>query len=290
MRGGRSRSFAGSCTSPGSTVRKILRSGETPFGKCRTEPAGVMPPVGSPEASAARPLLRPASSIAAMTSRIAVWCTMCPEPGTEWKVLCPTSRCSCPDCRSVSVRRSSSPAMMTTGMVQLTVLRAHRERVRDHQGRFRRTRAELRGAKRKSCRKAVGEFLRDFRRSEDLPHQGRPNDAAEERHQRVAKDVAEERIAAGVSDASVRRRAAARGRLLPERRERGGEANAAAYGAVRCLDLALRQDGHLTRLDARDERNHLSPREVSPAAEARRRHFSGKRWAMAVETFRNLAK
>ena len=45
-------------------------------------------------ASAAPAVAPAASSIAAMTSLMAVWCTMCPEPGTEWKVLCPTSRCS----------------------------------------------------------------------------------------------------------------------------------------------------------------------------------------------------
>jgi len=57
-----------------------------------------------------------ASLIADMTSPAEVWCTMWPTLRTQWKVLCLTSRCSLADWRSVSLNRSLSPAIITTGI------------------------------------------------------------------------------------------------------------------------------------------------------------------------------
>ena len=56
---GRSRSSAGSCTSPGTPSGRSCARVRPPSASAGPSPTGVTPPVGSSEASAARPSLRP---------------------------------------------------------------------------------------------------------------------------------------------------------------------------------------------------------------------------------------
>ena len=87
-------------------------------------PAYLIPPQGYNREAA--------SSIAAITAAGAVWCTMCPAPGTECRVLLGNSQCSLPDCSSKLINLSSSPAIIATGHLKLGVVWAGNEGAGDH--------------------------------------------------------------------------------------------------------------------------------------------------------------